>query len=335
MDGFQVGDAEKWVKEKMRADTGTVTKDALKEKSMHFNSIDIENVCIIRYMNETNPIEDQSFILSLIEHLYDECYRLKLRPSIMMTNRNNIDKVLSEVVNGDADGIIIVGMEVPEERIDVIKSFNFHGIPTVLLGYGMEGTNISCVNLANEQESYMAVEYLYQCGYREIGYLHSSEDQWGFHQRAIGFEQALRDFQICCPLKLEVVSTISSAYEEIKAWLKKNQPVPRAFFADNDNTALGAMKAFSEVGYRIPEDIALVGMDDIVYSAFSDCPLTTIHISRGQLAHEAVRSLLFFDEKSGVTRIYCRGRLVIRSSTRRFDASCEEAMILKKVDRGV
>lgn len=320
-------------KEGVGSQTRKRVKEILKEQEYRLDRIRtrkarMETICIIRFMHPSSPIEDQSFILSLIENFYDVCYRHKIKPFVMMCNKKNYREVLANAIAKKDDGIVVVGMEMDQEQADYIGRLDFCGIPVVVLGSGMQDTDISSVNLANCEESYMAVKYLYENGFRAIGYLHSSIAEWGFAQRAIGFDRAISDLGMECVLKLQIESNISGAYRDMKEWLKKGLSMPRAFFADNDNTALGAMNALEEAGYRVPEDISLIGMDDIVYSAFSSCPLTTIHISRAQLAKAAMDSLMNGLPENAV-RIFCRGRLVIRESTRKFDAEKEEKLIRK------
>lgn len=288
----------------------------------------IETVCIVRFTTQTMPVEDQGFILSCIENLYDECYRNKIKPFVMICNADSYKEVMANAVSEKNDAIIVIAMEMRQEHADYIGKMDFKGTPAVVIGSGMFGTNLSSINLANSEESYYAVEYLHEIGYPTVGYLHSVDAEWGFLERAVGFDKAAADFGMEDPLKINLESTISGAYRMMREWLKKRLPMPRAFFADNDNTALGAMKALTEAGYRVPEDISLIGMDDIVYSAFASCPLTTIHISRSQIARTTV-AFLMGDPPEIPVRISCKGRLVIRDSTRSFDASVEERFIRK------
>ena len=66
-----------------------------------------------------------------------------------------------------------------------------------------------------------------------------------------------------------MATTIDGAYENMKRYLSEKVKLPTAFFADNDMIALGAMKAMAEFGIRIPEDISIVGFDDLTFSSIS------------------------------------------------------------------
>lgn len=300
--------------------------------SMHNENVPekvIKTVRILRVVTvSVTPAEDQSFVLSIIENLCYQCYEHKIVPSVVICDENNYVNSLDKTIAEGIDALIVLTYDMHKQYIRELISFSERNIPIIVLGTSMVDTNISTVNLGNAELSYMGVKHLYECGYRSVGYLHSNYDLWCFNDRAVGFYEAIEAFHMECPIQISVESTISGAHREMRDWLKKKQPLPRAFFADNDNTALGAMNALVEAGYRIPEDISLVAMDDIVYSAFSSTPLTTIHVSRKQIARVTI-DLLMGDYNEDPVRITCLGHLIVRKSTRSFDPETEDKMIFK------
>lgn len=289
----------------------------------------IKTVRILRVVTVSlTPAEDQSFVLSIIENLSNQCYEHKIIPSVVICDENNYVSSLEKTISDGIDALIVLAYDMHKQYIKDIIALSKRNIPIIVLGTSMVDTNISTVNLGNAELSYMGVKHLHECGYRSVGYLHSHYDLWCFNDRAAGFYEAIEVFQMECPIQISMESTISGAHREMRKWLKKNQPLPRAFFADNDNTALGAMNALVEAGYQIPEDISIVAMDDIVYSAFSSIPLTTIHVSRKQIARATI-DLLMGDYNEDPVRITCLGYLIVRKSTRIFNAETEDKMVLK------
>ncbi len=77
----------------------------------------------------------------------------------------------------------------------------------------------------------------------------------------------------------------------MKRYLDKSPELPTAFFADNDTIAIGAMRALEEYGYNIPEDVSIIGFDNISFGAISDPPLTTINVYKQEMGELAVRQL--------------------------------------------
>ena len=86
-------------------------------------------------------------------------------------------------------------------------------------------------------------------------------------------------------------TTMDGAYRDMKAYLAGNPALPTAYFADNDMIALGAMKALNEAGIRIPEDISVIGFDDLSFSSISTPGLTTLRVSKQDMGKAAVRRL--------------------------------------------
>jgi LacI family transcriptional regulator len=85
---------------------------------------------------------------------------------------------------------------------------------------------------------------------------------------------------------------MDGAYMEMDRILQERPELPTAFFADNDIVALGAMKAFQKNGYRIPEDISLIGFDDLPFCIVSTPTLSTIRVFKQEMGQLAVRRLI-------------------------------------------
>ncbi len=298
------------------------------EKS-HTKKKRIEKVGILRYMLLENTfIEDQIFTLSVIESLYDECYRRGIHPSVQICNETNYIDIFQKSLSEEMDALIVLCFDMDADTFDGISHIDCNGVPLVFIGNGIRDIPFNTVNLSNIEDSYMAANYLYECGYRIVGYLHSSRDFRCFRKRKYGFLSAIDSLNMECPLILSMDSQIADAECFMTDWLKQKQLIPRAFFADNDNLALGAIRAFESAGYKVPKDISIIGMDDLVQSAFSSVPLTTIHISRQQISKSALDLLLW--NLSIPVHIVCRGKIVVRESTRMFDERNEPSTLVCK-----
>ena len=92
-------------------------------------------------------------------------------------------------------------------------------------------------------------------------------------------------------LSFTLSPTMDGAYADMKQHLENGRRLPTAFFADNDMIALGAMKALWECGYRIPDDVSVVGFDDLTYSCIANPPLTTLSVPKQEMGRAAVRRL--------------------------------------------
>ena len=85
---------------------------------------------------------------------------------------------------------------------------------------------------------------------------------------------------------------MDGAYRDMKEHLKKGKKMPTAFFADNDMIALGCIKAFRESGYKVPDDISVIGFDDLPFCEISSPRLTTIKVFKYEMGQLAVKRLI-------------------------------------------
>jgi DNA-binding LacI/PurR family transcriptional regulator len=142
-----------------------------------------------------------------------------------------------------------------------------------------------------------------------------------FRQREIGIKQAVKCFGLTYNEKFvySVDSTYDGAYNDMGALLKKGAKLPTALFSSNDIIAYGCIKAIKEAGYRVPEDVSIIGFDDLPLSAVMDPPLTTMEVSKkriGELAMRLMDNKLEMDQGMPPVKITICGRLICRKSVK-------------------
>ena len=146
----------------------------------------------------------------------------------------------------------------------------------------------------NMQGAFMATRYLCEKGHKHVGYLKSKVPINNFLERKDGYKKALKACDV--PYEPEMTfllgSTVEMAYFDMKAHLARAPQLPTAFFADNDNIAIGAMRALKEAGYRIPEDVSVVGFDDIPFCELIDPPMSTVRVPKQAIGRMAVDRLV-------------------------------------------
>ena len=167
-------------------------------------------------------------------------------------------------------------------------------VPIVLLDNCFEGAHIDTVAINNAQGSYEAVRYLIEMGHTKIGYLQSSVVIDNFVSRKRGFQRAMEEsgIQIDEEYMFYIDSTVDGSFSDMSRLLESAQRLPTAVFADNDIIALGAMKAMKEFKIRVPEDISIIGFDDMPYCELSEPPLSTVRVFKQYMGRLAVRRLL-------------------------------------------
>lgn len=188
------------------------------------------------------------------------------------------------------DGLLITPVQ---DRNDDIKKLIEANIPFVIVGRDFENIEVDAVYNDEVKGGFFATEYLIKKGHKRIafinGFLHKSPAQG----RLEGYKKALKEHGI--PLDDMMVSVgdidVEDGYERTKQMLEKNLDFT-AIFAYNDMMAFGAMQAVKEKGLRIPEDIGLVGYDDIPFSSLISPSLSTIRLKKQELGAESVKLLL-------------------------------------------
>jgi LacI family transcriptional regulator len=214
-------------------------------------------------------------------------------------------------------GAVIIATELPEELYPVLRDIP---VPFVVVDNMMPGTNYSCVGIDNFENIYTMLRFCKAMGYRTIGCLTSSFNVQNLQSREEAFMKYTNllglspDKNWILSLPPETISVVKALAHILKN--KKDCKLPQCFLAVNDMIALGAIRALEECGYRVPEDIGVMGFDDILYASLSAPPLTTIHVQREAIGRQAIRQLLHLikDPASTAAKTAYVGELVVRNS---------------------
>jgi len=217
--------------------------------------------------------------------------------------------------NGFADGAIIFDTREVDRRVEYLIKVN---IPFVIVGRDNIYHSTSFVNLDNIKAGYLGAEHLIKRGNKSIRLFLGDENFTVNQDRTKGFIQACNDYHIKTEL-IHIDYGIGSpkmAYEKMKDVLEEE--VPDAVFVSGDQRAIGVYHAIQEKGLKIPQDIAVLGIDNIPLSKYYYPALTTIKQSVKEMARGAIKILdqQLKDPKNYKTqrRIF-QPKLVIRNST--------------------
>ncbi len=164
-------------------------------------------------------------------------------------------------------------------------------VPIVLLNRAATSRNFSTVCADNEKGGALAAEYLFRLGHRVIGHITGPRHHGNLTARASGFLRALAGLDCAEPVILYGANNFSGGYELTRELLDQHGEIT-AIFAANDIMAFGAARAIYESGRRIPQDISLIGFDNLELSSVIHPPLTTIHQPKYEIGKEAVEILL-------------------------------------------
>ena len=261
---------------------------------------------------------DNPFMSEMTAHL--EIYARQCGYNLMVCNSSydlELEKeVFSLLVGRKVDGIIII--PVGNESYDALKTLTAQ-IPTVFIGENMLDLPENYVSVDNTTGMQKATEYLYSLGHRKILYLGARDNSMTHKLRVDGYLSACGQLGIE-PHVLRNSSPRSSSgvgYELAKAYFSGPHD-ETAVLCAADTLAIGVIKAAYEFGIRIPEDLSLMGFDNILFSALPPIDLTTVNQPKQELALSAVDMLLNRIKKPDAphTKILLSPSIIERSSCR-------------------
>lgn len=222
---------------------------------------------------------------------------------------------VANMVQGMVDGLLVVLPRNPADYTGTLTSRNF---PFVLIDHQGTGNPCPAVGATNWQGGYNATEYLIKLGHQRIGFITGSMDLGAAIDRLEGYKSALRVHHIAVEPQLIYEGTFfqPDGYAGGSALLDLDHP-PTAIFASNDVMAMGVMDAIRSRGLRVPEDVSIIGFDDIPQAAMVRPALTTVRQpleEMGRLATQMLIDQLKNPEKE-FGRIELPTQLIVRDST--------------------
>ncbi|MDU5638564.1 HTH-type transcriptional repressor PurR [Haemophilus parainfluenzae] len=264
---------------------------------------------------------ESPYFAEIIHAVEDHCYRQGY--SLFLCNtQNDPEKIKNHVemlTKKRVDGLLVMCSEYTQHSLDVLSGFS--SVPMVVMDWGPNAdTDIIEDNSFNG--GYIATKHLIDCGHKAIGLIAGELDKTTARTRYEGFVKAMNEANL--PIHenwiMEGFFEPEDGYECMNKILVQDN-LPTAVFCCNDVMALGAISAITEKGLRVPDDISIIGYDNIHSSRFYAPPLTTIHQSKSRLGAQAV-NLLFEriankdNDSHEKHRIAIHPELVLRKSVR-------------------
>lgn len=236
----------------------------------------------------TNP-----FFGEVVKGVERSCYQKGYNLILCNTEGDNermktsIDTLLQKRV----DGLLLMCSTLEGERIDVFE--RYPDIPVVVMDWGPMLFASDKIQDNSLRGGYMAAKHLIESGHRDIGCITGPLIKHQAQMRYEGYKRAMNEAGLEFKANWIVESDFEceGGYEAFNKMLAKGS-LPSAIFVCNDMMAMGVINAASQHGIRIPEDLSLIGYDDIHIAKFMTPPLTTIHQPKYRLGQAAVDTLL-------------------------------------------
>jgi len=236
----------------------------------------------------TNP-----FFGEVVKGVERRCYQQNYNLVLCNTEgdnermRSSIDTLLQKRV----DGLILMCSTLEGERIDIFE--RYADIPVVVMDWGPIHFASDKIQDNSLRGGYLAAKCLIDAGHSEIGCITGPLNRHQAQMRYEGYKRAMNEkgLEIKANWIVESDFECEGGYQAFQT-LYQSGPLPSALFVSNDMMAMGVINAAAQKGIRIPEDLSLVGYDDIHIAKFMTPALTTIHQPKYRLGQAAVDTLL-------------------------------------------
>lgn len=197
--------------------------------------------------------------------------------------------LLNALLGGKMDGVIVVA---PRSNSRLLPLLREESLPMVVIDGDPEQCDHYFI-IDNRQAVRTVMKHLYDLGHRKIGYVAGPQELYAARIRKDAYFEAMQELRLEVRFEwLQVgLFAVQAGYDGVQRILK-NESLPTAIVCANDETAFGAIDAIKQAGLRVPEDISIIGFDDVPLAPYSRPPLTTIRQPVNEIARAATAALL-------------------------------------------
>ena len=222
--------------------------------------------------------------------------------------------IIANILGHRVDGAIILNSAIGEKQAQTLKE---QGIPTVYIDRILVGEKSSSVVFDSHSGGEQAARFLLELGHKKFMYMEGAKDNYDNLERKAGFFEVLKNAGIVINddyiLKGDFERVTS--YNSVTEFLDSDKPLPDAIFAPNDVSAIGVLEALRDGGIKVPEQVSVIGCDDIEATRLVSPSLTTIRTYFEKQGTIAVEQLIRMIKGESGRLITINGRIIPRSST--------------------
>ncbi len=243
------------------------------------------------------PSIQGDFYKMLMQAVHLQCKLKGYLLNIYVSNENTSEEIYSMIISSGVEGAIILNERLSDEYIDRITRTK---LPIVFIDREYAGDHMSSVIIDNASGATLATEYLIKQGHRRIGYIHGIFN-FDDESRFKAFVDVMKKYAL--PLDDTVILRgyfeEAVAYSEMRVLLLKGIEMPDAFFCANDEMAWGCIRALSEAGVSVPDQVSVIGFDDNTLAAYYAPAITTIHSPVKELGSLCATELIRLIQSKG------------------------------------
>ncbi|TON41508.1 transcriptional repressor PurR [Vibrio parahaemolyticus] len=262
----------------------------------------------------TNP-----FFGEVVKGVERSCYHKGYSLILCNTEGDNerMRQSINTLLQKRVDGLILMCSSLEGERIDVFE--RYPDIPVVVMDWGPMLFTSDKIQDNSLRGGYLAAKYLIDCGHTEIGCITGPLIKHQAQMRYEGYKRAMNEagLEFNANWIIESDFECEGGYQAFKKMAERGT-LPSSIFVSNDMMAMGVINAANELGIKVPDDLSIIGYDDIHIAKFMSPSLTTIHQPKYRLGQAAVETLVRrLDDKSNEAQVVqLEPTLVVRNSVK-------------------
>ncbi len=249
-------------------------------------------ICFVLYKKSGAVVADTPFFSLLSDGISTACKREHYNLVIKyLYEDDNLERQLYMLTASQFSGILLLATEMDEVSLAFFSNIK---IPIVILDSYFETLDYNYILINNKQGAFSATNYLINKRKVQPGYLRSAYSISNFEERADGFYKAIRKNGMSASKSIvhRLTPSLEGAYADMLELIHQGEELATCYFADNDLIAIGAINAMKEAGYKIPDDIAVIGFDNLPLCELLDPPLATVHVPKQFMGEIAARQLI-------------------------------------------
>lgn len=217
--------------------------------------------------------------------------------SVLIVNlsSSNYEQKLSSLDYENLDGMIYFASEISEDCLNFSLQIP---LPSVYIDIFSSKKSINTVNVDQREIAYLAAKHLRMLGHRQIGYLKTSPERGHLRHRLPYFRAAMHDLdmQLLPEFLFNFDIFAEDLDEQMRIAFSRVSKFPTAIFSEGDQLAANGLRILKDMGYRIPEDISIISVDNTSISQFITPKLTSIDVNMKELGQLAIERLLLLIE---------------------------------------
>jgi len=264
----------------------------------------------------TEHYDSLPFFNELIHHITEQ---VKQHGNTLVISSIDVQDLQHELQTLEKEqpsaGILLLGINLTPPMIEAIQSIHAN---VVILDTAFEHVDANFVSINNSLGGYQAGKHLVKLGHSRIGYVKSSTRIPNFIKREEGFRAALAEHHLTIDeaLTFDLQPMLVMPQEHLQQSISLLHERPTAIFCENDYMAISTIKSLQNIGLRVPEDISVMGFDNIFEAKVISPELTTVHVKKDMLAKTAVNRIMdnLDSVEKNAAHIYVNTEIVERRS---------------------